>query len=82
MTALINLNGRVAVVTGGASGIGKGIARKLGEAGLQVVVADTSPLNYLVLIGHVDILSALFERVFVPAIVRDELQNRPQTFSA
>jgi predicted nucleic acid-binding protein len=41
----------------------------------RVVVADTSPLNYLVLIGHADILSALFERVFVPAIVRDELQN-------
>ena len=44
----------------------------------QVVVADTSPLNYLVLIGHADVLSALFERVFVPAIVRDELEN-PET---
>jgi NAD(P)-dependent dehydrogenase (short-subunit alcohol dehydrogenase family) len=40
MTALSNLPGRVAAVTGGASGIGKGIARKLGEAGMQVVIAD------------------------------------------
>lgn len=40
MTALTNLPGRVAVVTGGASGIGKGIARRLGEAGMQVVIAD------------------------------------------
>jgi len=40
MTALHDLKGRVAVVTGGASGIGKGIARKLAEQGMQVVIAD------------------------------------------
>src|SRR6266566_963271 len=40
---------------------------------MRLVVADTSPLNYLVLIGQVEVLPALFERVFVPQIVRNEL---------
>lgn len=37
---LFSLTGRVAVVTGGASGIGKGISRLLAAAGATVVVAD------------------------------------------
>lgn len=41
----------------------------------QLVIADTSPLNYLVLIGHVDILPALFERVILPSAVWDELKH-------
>ena len=40
MTALKDLSGRVAVVTGGASGIGLGIARKLKAEGMQLVLAD------------------------------------------
>jgi predicted nucleic acid-binding protein len=42
---------------------------------MRLVVADTSPLNYLVLIEQVEILPALFEKVFVPQIVRNELQH-------
>jgi NAD(P)-dependent dehydrogenase (short-subunit alcohol dehydrogenase family) len=37
---LFSLAGRTAVVTGSASGIGQAIARRLGEAGANVVVAD------------------------------------------
>ena len=37
---LIDLTGRTAIVTGGAMGIGLGIARRLHEAGASVVVAD------------------------------------------
>lgn len=33
---------------------------------MRLVVADTSPLNYLVLIGQVEILPKLFEKVFIP----------------
>ena len=38
-----------------------------------VVVADTSPMNYLILIGHAAVLPALFGKVILPTAVRDEL---------
>ena len=37
---LVSLSGRVAVVTGGAKGIGLGVARRLAEAGADVLLAD------------------------------------------
>ena len=37
---MIKLEGKIAVVTGGASGIGKGITKKLLENGVKVVIAD------------------------------------------
>lgn len=40
MTGIARLPGRVAVVTGGASGIGRGIAQSLISAGTTVVIAD------------------------------------------
>ncbi|MBK5238430.1 MAG: SDR family NAD(P)-dependent oxidoreductase [Actinomycetales bacterium] len=40
MTGLSTIAGKVAVVTGGASGIGKGIAWKLRQEGAEVVIAD------------------------------------------
>lgn len=39
----------------------------------MIVLSDTSPLNYLVLIGHVNVLPALFGEVILPVAVRDEL---------
>lgn len=39
----------------------------------MIVVADTSPINYLVLIGHIDLLDALYERVLIPSEVHSEL---------
>ena len=41
----------------------------------MIVVSDTSPLNYLVLIDLQHILPELFERILIPAAVRDELQS-------
>jgi predicted nucleic acid-binding protein len=40
---------------------------------MQVVVADATPLHYLILIDAVEVLPRLFERIHVPAEVRDEL---------
>lgn len=40
-----------------------------------VVVADTGPLRYLVLIGHVEVLPLLFGTVSIPATVADELRH-------
>jgi 2-dehydro-3-deoxy-D-gluconate 5-dehydrogenase len=40
LAELIDLTGRTAIVTGGAMGIGLGIARRLHEAGAGVVIAD------------------------------------------
>jgi predicted nucleic acid-binding protein len=38
-----------------------------------IVVCDTSPLNYLVLVGSVDALPKLFKDVYVPPTVLGEL---------
>jgi predicted nucleic acid-binding protein len=42
---------------------------------MLVVVADTSPIRYLVEIGHVGVLPKLFERIFIPSLVYDELRH-------
>jgi len=43
LTALFDLSGRTALVTGGNSGIGLAMARALGEAGARVVLAARRP---------------------------------------
>jgi predicted nucleic acid-binding protein len=40
-----------------------------------VVISDTSPINYLCQIGHIDILPAIFGSVIVPVAVAEELQR-------
>lgn len=39
----------------------------------QAVVADSSPINYLILIGGIDLLPRLFSDVLIPAAVQREL---------
>ena len=41
----------------------------------MIVVADTSPINYLVLIGEIDVLPALYEKIIIPEAVFNELQD-------
>jgi predicted nucleic acid-binding protein len=41
----------------------------------MIVVADASPLNYLVLIGHSEILPYFYQRVLVPPSVWEELHD-------
>src|SRR5260370_9934440 len=42
---------------------------------MRPVVADTGPLNYLILIEAVDLLPRLFSPILIPAGVRDELSH-------
>lgn len=44
----------------------------------MIVVADTSPINYLILIGEIEILTKMYGRVVIPRAVREELL-RPST---
>lgn len=39
----------------------------------MIVVADTSPINYLCIIEQIDLLSELFGTVVIPQAVLDEL---------
>lgn len=39
------------------------------------VVADTGPLHYFLLIGHAEMLPALFNRIAAPVAVMDELRH-------
>ncbi len=42
---------------------------------MRAVVADTAPLNYLVLIAGVEILPRLYDSVLIPHSVRNELAH-------
>src|SRR5437016_4785963 len=40
----------------------------------MIVIADTSPINYLIRIGEIEVLPKLYGRILVPASVCDELK--------
>jgi predicted nucleic acid-binding protein len=42
---------------------------------MRLVVADTSPIRYLIRIGEIDLLPRLFEKIFLPSVVADELRH-------
>jgi predicted nucleic acid-binding protein len=41
----------------------------------MIVVSDTSPLNYLILIDYQDVLPTLFGQIIIPQAVLNELQH-------
>jgi predicted nucleic acid-binding protein len=41
----------------------------------MIIISDTSPINYLILIGEVDILEKLFGRVIIPQAVFNEVRR-------
>jgi predicted nucleic acid-binding protein len=42
---------------------------------MRIVVADTGPLNYVILIGAIELLPKLFKAVLMPEAVRTELRH-------
>jgi predicted nucleic acid-binding protein len=42
---------------------------------VRLIIADTGPVNYLVLIGNIDLLPRLFQRVILPSVVQAELAD-------
>lgn len=51
---------------------------------MRLVAADTGPLRYLIQIGQIELLPRLFERIFVPSAVCEELSHpsAPETVRA
>ena len=50
----------------------------------MIVIADTSPLNYLVIIGEIHLLPRLYTAILIPPAVAEELQqpNAPEKVRA
>lgn len=42
---------------------------------MSVVVSDTTPLNYLILLGHIEVLPQLFGKLLIPPAVIREMQH-------
>jgi predicted nucleic acid-binding protein len=42
---------------------------------VRLVIADTGPINYLILIGHIELLPRLCEKVVLPTAVQAELSD-------
>src|SRR5947207_8964176 len=41
----------------------------------MIVIADTGPVNYLILIGEIEVLPALYGRILIPSSVWEELKE-------
>lgn len=39
----------------------------------MIIVSNTSPINYLILIGHINLLPELFGAIIIPQAVYSEL---------
>ena len=42
---------------------------------VKLIIADTGPINYLLLTEYIDVLPALFKNIILPVAVREELSH-------
>jgi predicted nucleic acid-binding protein len=47
----------------------------------MIVIADATPLNYLILIDQAELLPRLFDRILIPPAVFAELQHQHRMLS-
>jgi hypothetical protein len=64
-----------------ASAVGEPTLLSLIEHPWLLFVADATPLHYLVLIGAIEILPGLFDKIHVPIEIREELSRCRPTIS-
>lgn len=69
---MTDLTGKVALVTGGASGIGRASALALAEAGAAIAIADLSPENGEAVVREIE--EAGGRAIFIPTDATDEAQ--------
>jgi NAD(P)-dependent dehydrogenase (short-subunit alcohol dehydrogenase family) len=76
LSAVENLSGKVAFITGGASGIGLGIAKAFANTGMKIVIADIRQ-------DHLDLASVLFKERGQPVHpIRLDITDRPAMAAA
>jgi NAD(P)-dependent dehydrogenase (short-subunit alcohol dehydrogenase family) len=68
--ALLSLEGKVAVVTGGASGIGLGAAKRLADMGARVAIIDINEASGTKAVGEIEQLGGVAR--FFPCDVRSD----------
>ncbi len=73
------MQGKVAIVTGGAKGIGRHAALTLAQAGAKIVIADADAERMHKTLGEIQKLNR--EAIAVPTDVRDEKEVRRLVFA-
>lgn len=68
----LDLNQRVALVTGGSNGIGKGCALSLARCGANIVIIDIDETNGLATVAEIEALGS--KALFIQANMMDETQ--------
>src|ERR1700748_3700741 len=72
---MFDLTGKVAVVVGGTSGLGKAIALGLAEAGADVVASSRSPAHVEGVASQIEAIDRRTLRVFSDVTSRQSLQT-------
>src|SRR2546427_5001143 len=75
---LFDLTGKAAIVTGGAMGIGEGIALRLAEAGAAVMIADISLEGAKKVVDKIKTLGGKAEAIFADASSANDAQKVAQ----
>ncbi|MBV9660933.1 MAG: SDR family oxidoreductase [Acidimicrobiales bacterium] len=77
---IFELTGEVALVTGGAAGMGRAIAARMGEAGAQVVVVDKDSETPAIVAKHLPGAAHVVADISLPHVHEDIVARAAQPF--